>query len=99
MTGRLLEAFPREKIDLLSLPPSLGSFAFKHPVDDEEDDGADDRGDKAGRFAFTIPMQGTADKPGEKRAGNAKENRDDEAARVFARHQKFRDCPDNETNN
>lgn len=42
-------------------------------------------------------MQCSADKSREKGAGNAEKNRDDEAARISARHQKLRDGTDDES--
>lgn len=76
-----------------------GSLTPEQSIENQENDRADDRGDESRRLAFGIPMQSAADKSGKKRAGDAEKNRDDEAARIFPRHQKLRDSADDEPDN
>ena len=76
-----------------------GSLTPEQSIENQENDRAEDRGDESRRLAFGIPMQSVADKSGEKRAGDAEKNRDDEATWIFPRHQKLRDSSDDEPDN
>src|ERR1700730_7905730 len=44
-------------------------------------------------------MHGASDDSGYESAGDAEKNCNDEAARIFSRHEKLRKCPDDETDN
>src|SRR5262249_31574549 len=67
------------------------------PVDPEQDHRADDRGDDAWTLSWIlVPARSAAEKPGQERARDAEQHRDDDAARVLARHEELRQRPGDE---
>src|SRR5262249_33837094 len=72
-------------------PPS-----HPHPVDEEQDDGAEQRHQVAGAVVGAIPARGPADPAAEQRARNAEEDRHDDAAGVAAGHQQLGERANNQ---
>ena len=65
--------------------------AGDHPVDEQDQHRADDRGEEARAFAGAVPAELLAEEAGEHRAGNADHDRDQAAARVAARRDRLGD--------
>src|SRR5436190_11710654 len=61
------------------------------PIDQQNQECADNCGDEARALAHAVPTDRVADPAGEQRPGNAEQHRDDAAARIAARHQQLRD--------
>jgi hypothetical protein len=76
----------------------LGWLPKKHPEKNQEQDRSDDRCDEPDRLTFAIPVQSASDESGDEGAGYAEKNCGNEAARIFTRHEKLCDCPDDEAN-
>jgi hypothetical protein len=67
-----------------------GSFLFSnHPVNPQNQDGADKCAQKTSGLARLIPPNRFAEKGGEKSAADSQQDGDDEPTRVFARHEQF----------
>src|SRR5258707_1349531 len=74
-------------------PRSGPATAGDEAVDQQQDEGADDRSDEACAFvAGPVPAERSSDPPGHKRSGDAEQDGDDAPARVAARHQELGDC-------
>src|SRR4051812_8735531 len=73
--------------------PSLRSASAPghQPIDEEDQDRADDRGEEAGALARPIPAQLLAEKAGDQGAGDAEQNRDQAAAGIAAGGDRLRD--------
>src|SRR6185437_14351772 len=65
--------------------------ARDQPVNDEQDDRADDRGDEARALAGLVPADRVADPSGDQRSRNPQKDGNDAAARVSPRHQQLGD--------
>src|SRR5215475_14745551 len=65
-------------------------------VPDKQDDGADDRENNPGRVSRRVPTDGSADESGQERTRHAQHDRDDDPARVLARHDELRQGADDE---
>ena len=76
-----------------SRPPT----AEYEPVDQQQDDRANDRRDEADGLTERIPTGRAADVTRHERAGDAEQRRDDEATGVIPRHQEFSDNTDQQT--
>jgi hypothetical protein len=74
--------------------PSLRPAPKKEPVQEQQDHRADDRSDEACWLSGLIPAECLAEITGNKRAGDAEQNRNDATAGIFSRHQQFRDGAD-----
>jgi hypothetical protein len=72
-------------------PPSPRASAKDEPIDEEDQEGTDDRGDETRTFVRLIPADRPADESCEERSGDAEQDRYDATARVLARHEKLRD--------
>jgi hypothetical protein len=75
---------------------ALGALFGDEPIDEEQQDRSYNGRDEAGCFTIVIPAQGSAEKACDEGSDNADEDGDDNAARVFARHDEFSDGPDDE---
>jgi hypothetical protein len=88
--------FPRgryaKSLGQLYRRPSLG----KEPIQDEQQDRAHDGSDKACRFPFTVPTKAPAEESRHECSNNAEENGNNEATRIFPRHQELRNSPNDE---
>jgi hypothetical protein len=76
---------------------SLRAALEEQSIQQQQDHGANDRHDPAGRIIFAC--KNAADPSADKRAGDAKQDRDDETAGILSRHQQFRYGTDYETDN
>lgn len=72
--------------------------ASNHSIHEEEQHRSHHGGNEASRFAFAVPAKSATSEAGNQRAGNAKQHRDEEAARIIARHQELRDRANKRTN-
>src|SRR5687768_14714309 len=69
--------------------PSLS--AGDQPVDEQDQDRADDGGEEARAFARFVPAQRLAEETGQHRAGDADHDRDQAAAGIASRHHRLGD--------
>src|SRR5262245_29836795 len=67
------------------------------PIENEQDDRADDGHDETHRIALAVQPHGPPQKPAEQRSGDAQQYGDDEPAGVAPGHQELRDDADDQT--
>jgi len=79
----------------------MGRSFFEDPVNHQQHDGAADRYQQTAQIktADRSEADSRTDKSPQKCAGNPQDNRDDEPARIFARHQKLCNNPNEQTQN
>ena len=72
----------------LHLDSEMLLFALeKQPIEQQQDDGTDDRHDPARWLSGLVPADGLAQVSGDERPSDAEQNRGDKTTRVFPRHQ------------
>ena len=72
----------------LHLDSEMLLFALeKQPIEQQQDDGTDDRHDPARWLSGLVPADGLAQVSGDERASDAEQNRGDKTTRIFPRHQ------------
>src|SRR5690606_17484963 len=74
-----------------------GASACHHPVEAQQQQRAEERGNPARALSRAVPAERAADEAADQRAGNAQQNRHDDATRVVSRHDQLGNGADNQT--
>src|SRR5690606_22590239 len=75
---------------------SGGRSLGEHPVQEQQEQSAEQRGNEAGGVALAVNAEHRTEEPSHERAGNAEQDRDDHATGVLAGHDELGECADDE---
>src|SRR4051794_19859012 len=71
--------------------------ADEEPVEEQQEHCAEHRSNDPGTSSrIAVPTERSANEPGEQRAGDTQQDRNQKAARITSRHEQFGDSADNE---
>src|SRR4030095_12668112 len=89
-----------EVLKLLSQkrPRLRNSASNDHAVHDQKQYRSNNRSNKTCSLTFLVPADRAAEKARDQCSGDANKHRDNNPARIFARHDELRDSPDDEAN-